>query len=60
MKKEKVKHLFVGEIPILIREINFGKQCEIEIWLDLDTILRELNLTKITNIERNKKLEYIR
>jgi len=43
-----LKHLFVGDVPLLYPLKNVGKQMEIELWLGTITLeTKDLNLTPI-------------
>jgi len=53
----RVKHLFVGDVPLLYPSGNVGRQMAIELWLDctlLDT--ERLGVTKITGFTQHVQI----
>jgi len=53
--------LFVNEVPLLVPKRNLARQQQIEMWLDLAQVMRELGLTNVTMIPQAKpeQLRYI-
>jgi hypothetical protein len=54
--------LFVNDVPLLVPKRNLARQQQVEMWLDLAQIAKELGLTTVTVIPQTKpqQLSYIR
>ncbi len=46
MAEEAFGWLFVGHIPLIYEKKRLAKQFQIETWLDLAQVMKELNLEK--------------
>jgi len=60
--KLREKIIFLNGIPIMVYEKNANRQFEIEIWLEPESLLKELNLVKLREcIKETKipKLDYV-
>jgi hypothetical protein len=54
--------LFIDGLPLLVPKRNLTRQMQVEMWLDLAQIAKELGLTTVTMIPQTKpqQLSYIR
>ena len=51
----KVKWLFVNEYPFLYPERNVTRQFQIETWLDLTELVKELNLKELGQLPKKEE-----
>lgn len=60
---ESFRWLFVGLVPLLHRKSRVARQFQVEMWLDLSAILKELEIRKIDTLinrpDKNTPLQYI-
>jgi len=60
------KFIFLNNIPLIVSERNAVRQFQIEVWLEPDSILKALNITKLRECQNelkeksNPNLSYIR
>jgi len=56
-----LKHLFVGDVPLLYPQTNIGRQIQVEVWLDLKLDLGSYGSENILTQyqEVKKRLEYV-
>lgn len=53
--------LFVNDVPLLVPKRNLARQQQIEMWLDLAQVMRELGLKGVTEIQQTRPdTSYIR
>jgi len=54
--------LFVGDVPLLVPKRNFARQMQVEMWLDLAQVMKELELETMAVIPQTnpEQLSYIR
>jgi hypothetical protein len=45
--------LFVDHVPLLYEKRNVARQSQVETWLDLTELLKELNLEKMNENKQN-------
>ncbi|MGB9741064.1 MAG: hypothetical protein ACP5IM_04215 [Candidatus Bathyarchaeia archaeon] len=50
---EDLDWLFVGSVPLLYEKRRVARQLQVETWLDLTEVLRELGLEKLEKNGRN-------
>jgi len=60
MAEETFNWLFVDFIPLLYEKKRVAKQFQIEMWLDLTQLVKELNIEKVENERaRNQAPTYV-
>jgi hypothetical protein len=54
--------LFIDGLPLLVPKRNLARQMQVEMWLDLAQVIKELGLETMTIIPQTKpeQLSYIR
>ena len=59
MAEENYGWLFVDTIPLLYDKRKVARQLQIETWLDLYQLTKELNIEKIENHGANATINYV-
>ena len=57
--KERVKFLYIGEVPLLMPERNVSRQFQIEMWLDATPMYQSLGLKTPEQIASEKRRGYV-
>lgn len=60
---ESFRWLFVGLVPLLYRKKRVSRQFQVQMWLDLSAVLKDLEIRKIdalvNRLSKDEQLPYI-
>ena len=59
MAEENYGWLFVDIVPLLYDKRKVARQLQVETWLDLYQLTKELNIEKIENHDANATINYV-
>ncbi len=59
LEEETLSWLFVGNTPILFKKKNAVRQSQVETWLDLAQIVKELGIEKPTKKQSANQTSYV-
>jgi hypothetical protein len=58
-EEENYGWLFVDTVPLLYEKKKVARQLQVETWLDLYQLTRELNIQKIDHSRANAPMNYV-
>jgi hypothetical protein len=59
LAEENYGWLFVDTVPLLYDKRKVARQLQVETWLDLYQLTKELNIEKIENHDANATINYV-